>query len=300
MNVAVRIGPKGLSVAVRLLFLGVAALFAADAVNHWLIGQWPMPQVSPPVPEMARAHPGPQKVRASYNQVTLRNVFNSNPKGPARKAPPPVPQRPGIPTVQPLNLNVRLTGTVVGASPSQSFAFIMDMTKRDEKLYRVGDKVLGEGVVAEIKRDEVLLTRGGAEQVLRLFDPDAVEEAPTRQAERSPFGGRGEDERTSFTLARGEVDEALGDIPKLLTQARLLPNFRGGETDGFRIFNIVPGSLFSKIGLKNGDVLHHINDIPIEDPTKFMSIFQDLRTETQFTLNLVRRGQKKTLEYEIR
>ncbi len=301
MNVAVRIGPKGLSMAARLLLLGAAALFAADGVNHWMIGQWSMPQVAPPALEVAKAGPGPKKPRTSYARVTQRNVFNSAPKKGVVHTPAPTTSGPTTPTIQPLNLNVRLTGTVVGASPSQSFAFIMDKAKRDEKLYRVGDKVLGEGVVAEIKRDEVRLTRGAAEQILHLFDPDAVEDKPTRQAGIKPFRGRGgDDDKTNFTLARGEVDEALNDIPKLLTQARLLPNFRAGETDGFRIFNIVPGSLFSKIGLKNGDVLHQINDVPIEDPTKFMAIFQDLRTQTQFTLDLVRRGKKKTLEYEIR
>jgi general secretion pathway protein C len=290
-----------LMVLLRLTLVAAAAGLAADGVNQWLVGQWRVP----PAPPRAPAAPAPEGPRpqspVSFSGITDRNIFNSTP------APAVVPARPAVstarpvPVIQPLNLNVRLTGTVVGGAPANSFAMILDVARRDESLYRLGDKVLGEGVVVKIDRDQVVLRRGEAEQVLRLFEE---EEPPQRTAAVVPFGSAppeavGQDE-FRFVVDRGEIDEALSDMPRLLTQARLLPNFRAGQTDGFRIFNIVPGSLFARIGLKNGDVLHRINDTPIDDPTKFMGIFQELKDETHISVDLVRGGDRKTFEYEIR
>jgi len=294
-----RVRADGLLVVLRLALVAAAAALAADGVNQWLAGQWRVPPTPPRAPVAAVEAPTRQ-APVSFTGITARNIFNSTP------APAPVAARPAVtttravPVVQPLDLNVRLTGTVVGSAPANSFAMILDVAARDESLYRMGDKVLGEGVVVLIDRDKVVLRRGEAEQVLRLFE----EEAAPRAATAIPFAAApreavGEDQ-FRFVVDRGEIDEALSNMPRLLTQARLLPNFRAGQTDGFRIFNIVPGSLFARIGLKNGDVLHRINDVAIDDPTKFMGIFQELKDESRINVDLVRGNDRKTFEYEIR
>jgi len=298
MSLAGRIRTDAPIVLVRLLLVGTGAVLAADAVNQWALARWQAPVLAPAPPAAApEAAPAPRGP-ASFAAIVKRDIFNSAPKAVPAPAPAHRRQTP-VAVVEPLNLNVRLTGTVVGNSPEGSFAMIMDVAGRDEHLYRLGDKVLGEGLVVEIGRDLVRMTRGGAEQILRLFEEDKANASAT-VAPASVQRETVTPDQFKFTIDRGEVDEALGDLPRLLTQARLLPNFRSGQTDGFRIFNIVPGSLFARIGLQNGDVLHRINDVAIEDPAKFMGIFESLKSESQITLDLVRGNDRKTFEYEIR
>jgi len=307
VNLARLIRLQGWVVLVRLVLIGMGAVIAADAANQWLLAQWRIIP-TPPTPASV-VRPAARPAPTSYRGVVRRNVFNSAPTATAPVADAPMASgdaTPAAPVVEPLNLNVRLTGTVVSPSANQSYAFIYETAARREKLYRVGERVLGEGVVATIERTSVRLTRGGAEQILRLFEEKkkkplrggrriAVGAAPTRSPEY------GNDEAVEArTMDRQELDEALADLPRLLTQARLLPNFRAGVTDGFRIFNIVPGSLFAKIGLRNGDVLHRINDVEIRDPTKFMGLFASLKDAPRITLDLVRGNNRKTFEYEIR
>lgn len=298
MSVARRLRTDGLMILLRLTLVAAGATLAADAVNQYLLGRWPVP-APPPAPPAASAQAPAPSAPVSFAAIVRRGIFNSNP-APAHPAPvaTAAPDRP-LAVAQPLNLNVRLTGTVVGTSPSDSFAIILDVAGREERLYRMGDKVLGEGTVTEIGRDTVRLRRGDAEQVLRMFEEDQGANASVTTADTRGPEETGPDQ-FRFVIDRAEVDDALSDMPRLLTQARLLPNFRAGQTDGFRIFNIVPGSIFARIGLKNGDVIHQINDIPIEDPTKFMSIFQDLKDASQINLDLVRGTERKTFEYEIR
>ena len=286
-------------VLLRLTLIAVGAFIAADAANQWLVGQW-RPEMVASVKESAVPAVTPAKKRpASYPQVARRNVFDSNPSRPtAPVITQPTESTPTAPVEVPLNLNAQLTGTVVGVTPDQSYAFIIDKTKREEQLYRVGDRIMDEAVVTEIDRDHVKLVRGSAEQVLQMFDEKAKKSASGRPEPVKTAVA--EDDLGELQIDRNELDEALEDIPRLLTQARLLPNFRAGVTDGFRIFNIVPGSLFAKIGLKNGDVLHRINDVEIKDPTKFMGLFSELRDAPNISLDLVRGKDRKTFEYEIR
>jgi general secretion pathway protein C len=287
-------------VLLRLTLIAVGAFIAADAVNQWLVGQW-RPEMLAPVKESAAPAATQAKKRpAAYPQVARRNIFDSAPSRPvAPVIDAPTSSAPAAPVEAPLNLNALLTGTVVGVSPDQSYAFILDKAKREEQLYRVGDRIMDQAVVTEINRDRVRLVRGGSEQVLRMFEDKTKKSASVRTG-RPTRAAVANDDLGEFQIDRNELNEALEDIPRLLTQARLLPNFRAGVTDGFRIFNIVPGSLFAKIGLKNGDVLHRINDVEIKDPTKFMGLFSELRNAPSITLDLVRGKDRKTFEYEIR
>lgn len=298
MTLAGRLRTDAPMVLLRLALVGTSAVLAADAVNQWALARWQAP-VHAPAPPAGQPEAAPAPLApASFAAIVRRDIFNSAPKAAPAPAPARRHQAP-VAVVEPLNLNVRLTGTVVGSSPDGSFAMVLDVAGREEHLYRVGDKVLGEGLVVAIGRDSVRLTRGGAEQILKLFEEDRANASATvtpGSVERATAAP----DQLKFSIDRGEVDEALADLPRLLTQARLLPNFRSGQTDGFRIFNIVPGSLFARIGLQNGDVLHRVNDVAIEDPAKFMGIFEELKNESQITLDLVRGNDRKTLEYEIR
>ncbi len=282
---------------IRLLLIGVGAVVAADAVNQTLLGIWRMPPTTVTISTSSPTSTNVPKKPATYRQIVARNIFNS---GPVTVAPVISAEGDVAPVeiVEPLNLRVRLTGTVVASAAEQSYAIIRDLTGNKEQLYRVGDRILEEAVVANIQRDSVRLTRGSAEQILRLFE-DKNKKPPTGRnpAVQVATAVNGDESRV---IDRAEIDNALSDLPRLLTQARLLPNFRAGVTNGFRIFNIVPGSLFAKIGLRNGDVLHRINEVEIRDPTKFMGLFTDLRNQSQITLDLVRGGEKKSFEYEIR
>ncbi|HBI22643.1 MAG TPA: hypothetical protein DDX84_00140, partial [Nitrospiraceae bacterium] len=78
------------------------------------------------------------------------------------------------------------------------------------------------------------------------------------------------------------------------------PNFSGGAADGFRIFSIVPNSLFEKVGLRNGDIIHNINGVELKDPEKAFQVYQLLKDSDRFVVDLIRAGQKMTLNYEIR
>lgn len=105
---------------------------------------------------------------------------------------------------------------------------------------------------------------------------------------------------TQYLIDESEVESALNNINQLMTQIRVVPNFQDGQTNGFKVFAIKPNSIFSKVGLQNGDVIQRINDQEITTPDKAFQAFNVLRNEKSLSLEILRRGSQKSLSYEIR
>ncbi|MDO8493959.1 MAG: type II secretion system protein GspC [Deltaproteobacteria bacterium] len=124
----------------------------------------------------------------------------------------------------------------------------------------------------------------------------AVPTMPTPSAEPGA-GVKKEGER--FVIDQAEVSSALNNIEQLYTEIRAVPNFAGGKVSGMKILSVKQGSIFDKLGLQRGDILQRINGLEL-DVKRGFELFEQLKTEKNLTLDLVRKGSNQTLEYEIR
>ena len=102
-----------------------------------------------------------------------------------------------------------------------------------------------------------------------------------------------------YNIDRSEVDAALDNMNQLFTQIRAVPHFEGGKSTGFRLFAIRQDSLFDKIGLKNGDIIQQINGIDLNDPSKAMALFGELRNENALNVQILRNKESKTMSYQF-
>lgn len=268
-----------------IVLITLAAWLVADLINLVLGDRLTVPTAK------ALASTGiitTQKEPASRDLASVileRNIFNSRP--PSRPVSAETPVIAEMP-----DLKLRLIGTVVGGTQS-SFAIIEDLNSKEQQLYRLDDLV-GQGAkLVKIERNEVVLKRGARKETLSVY----LEE-PARQ-ETEAAGVRSVS-KNRWVLDKREVSGALDNISQLLTQARLIPNFTAGRPDGFKIVSIMPRSFYEKIGLQNGDVLQQLNGVEIKDPQSFLAVFQQLREENNFSLDLVRNSAKETFQYEIR
>ena len=105
---------------------------------------------------------------------------------------------------------------------------------------------------------------------------------------------------TEYVLDRAELDSQLSNLSLLLQQARAVPSYKNGQAVGLRVFAIRPDSLYSKIGLRNGDVLLNINGRPLGDLTEAIKLFEVMKAESSFTLSLERNRETKEFSYQVR
>ncbi len=295
----------------HLTMIAAGAYFVADIVSlaissHLESIMEKTPQAASPVSFVA----GDRVSRGSthYNIIVKKNIFNSAPKPSAAVSSgvDPLLAR-QVTSLPPLNL------TLVGTA--YPFAIIKDPKEKMQKLYRKGDvigAVLGENnankpKLVSIQRNKVELLRGGQKEVLEVKEKSEKKKTVARRA--SGRGGSAKSKTSgtikqvsgnAWVLDRRELDDALKNLPQLLTKARVIPSFKDGKPDGFRIFAIAKDSLYDKIGLQNGDILHRINSVDVTSPQNFMKVIGQLKDESNISVDLMRNNQKETFSYEIR
>jgi general secretion pathway protein C len=67
-----------------------------------------------------------------------------------------------------------------------------------------------------------------------------------------------------------------------------------------RLFAIKTGSLYEKVGLRNGDILKSINGNSLGDISQALKLFEKLKEERSITLLLERAKKEREFRYTIR
>jgi general secretion pathway protein C len=102
-----------------------------------------------------------------------------------------------------------------------------------------------------------------------------------------------------YVVSKATINDNLSDLSKLATQARIVPSFKNGVANGFKLFSIVPDSLYAKIGVQNGDVIRRINGYEMNSPDKALEIYSKLRDANRIEIEIERRGETLRKSYSI-
>lgn len=105
---------------------------------------------------------------------------------------------------------------------------------------------------------------------------------------------------TEFEIKRGVVDLVLNNPIRSARGARVVPSVKGGKVTGFKLYAIRPFSIYAKLGFKNGDTLHSVNGHELSSPDKALDAYSKLKTATELTLRITRRGQNISIRYTIK
>jgi len=131
---------------------------------------------------------------------------------------------------------------------------------------------------------------------LGIVEFDTVDES---NLQRQIIHGQSDIGRSKAVSAKQTINENLSDLSKLATQARIVPSFKNGVANGFKLFSIVPDSLYAKIGVQNGDVIRKINGYEMNSPDKALEIYSKLRDANRIEIEIERRGETLRNSYSI-
>lgn len=99
----------------------------------------------------------------------------------------------------------------------------------------------------------------------------------------------------------GELLDALLKDPKEASRAmRVIPDVRGGERLGFKVFGIRPGSLAQALGLRNGDRVMLVNHRKLGDMKRAAQILGEAGRYDRMVLTVERRDKRFDLTWELR
>ena len=228
-----------------------------------------------------------------YQPVVDRDLFKTRKAVAARPQAKPV----DLEGLEETQLNLKLWGTVSGDIKT-AYAVIEDLQKREQNLYRVGDSVQ-DATVKMILREKVVLTVAGRDEVLAMEEMSqagsttARPALPAAQTPR-PFPNAPPREQR-ISIQRSMIDESLQDVNKLMSEIAIRPH-----EEGLSLSNIKPNSVFRRMGLRNGDILLGINGKEIRSVEDAMQLYDGLRSASEVQVQLKRRGQERSISYNIR
>lgn len=265
------------------------------------------------------------KNRGSYNEIVLRNIFgvsNPNPLGQGINAS-------GISTdpAPPSTLSLELVGTIIRSQTevesSEGSRMITKERKskailKDSKSGKTRGYIEGD-LIDIIENETVKLVQVDN---CKAFIRRASNKVESINCKRELKMGRTVVNSSSHTIRpvttggpvtpistvgvhkidenRYEIDkqfleETLADPTPLFTEVRVLP-----QKDGIKFVAVRRKSLFYQIGIRNADVINQINDVRLDNVENALGMFEELRNQDSFTIDITRRGKKLTLEYSVK
>ncbi|ATB46868.1 type II secretion system protein GspC [Corallococcus macrosporus] len=294
---------------VNLVFILLVGLLAASTVNLFV------ESAISPVPtggSSARAPSQPRRAEAALAMLDLERL--SRLTGIKLPEPEPEVQEPGggamaevDPNAAPVksSLRVKLLGTLVASNPDWSFASILDMATQRSQTYMVGNTVQGATVEA-IERERVIIINAGRREFIDGNPGDGAfvpPSPPVAQANTAPPGDTSGIRATSeneYEVPRAEIDKTLNNLNQVAMQARIVPAFKDGQAVGFKLFSIRPDSIYSKIGVQNGDVIRRINGFDLNSPEKALEVYSKMKDAPRIEIEIERNGAPIRKSYNVR
>ncbi|HSP20216.1 MAG TPA: type II secretion system protein GspC [Myxococcaceae bacterium] len=289
--------------AVNLCFVALVALVAAKTVNLFLEAAI-APAPSAPTARAGGRTAAPE-APATLDLAKLAQITNLPlPKAEAEEDGP----RPDM-SAEPVrtSLRVKLLGTLVSTLPGWSIGSVLDMSNQKSSTVMVGDRVQNAEVLS-IQRDRVIIANNGRREYIGAEAGDGAP-APPPIATTRPVGEPGGQgygagiralDENNYEIPRTEVDRALANLNDLAMQARIVPAFKDGQAEGFKLFSIRPDSLYSKIGIVNGDVIKRINGFEMNSPEKALEVYTKLKDANRIDIEVDRNGSTLRKTYNVR
>ena len=314
--------PKRMRVLVVLVTLACCAFFLAQGATQLVAATWMPPRAASGAKPAVAGADGPAKgeLPPDKTQILARNMFDPS-TGPLW--PPKTSTEPTLPSSettlgQPLadgqmppacEGSLRLVASMYSSiDPEWSFASL-STGSGSPLLYRPGNTIDGKEVDAVYPEAVFLKQTNGSLCSLTMFKPPTPPGQPVaaaKPAEPAKEGGDSDLDRgirqqseTKYQVQRSLVDKLLSNQAELMRSARVVPHEENGRVVGVKLYGIRRSSLLGKLGIQNGDMLRTINGFDMSSPDSALEAYAKLRSASNLSVALVRRGQAMTVDYQI-
>lgn len=227
---------------------------------------------------------------AVIGRIVAARLFGESPGGPGASTA-------GGGAVPPSSLALVLAGVFAREDPGAGRAIIGE-TAATGRLYGVGATLPGGARLTEVHPDRVILERGGQREALTLPRSTMPAQPSTDGAANVPALAPAASSSSSPSPLGASIAE---DPARFIRWQAML---RDGQVAGVRVYPGEQTALFTRSGLRPGDLVVAVNDSPLTDqataaqflrmlagaPSSVVTVERDGRTEN-LSIDLARLGQ---------
>src|SRR5262245_30604658 len=189
--------------------------------------------------------------------------------------------------------DLTLVGVVTSPEAGRSVAILRSGERT--RVVAVGETAFG-GRVAAVTSGGVVLESGDARLELKLVAGAVPPTAPATAQRHEPTP-----DTSTRSMPRVEVERRLAqETPRILSETTLVPVTEAGRVAGFALTRVPEGSLLTDAGIRAGDVLVSVNDVPIDSLPTLIGLWPRLQNEREFRAVVLRNGQPVSLAVTLR
>lgn len=279
-----------------LLVIGV--FFLAELTSRGL-GLWIRP-IYPSIPKRTSHVARAKTPTEDYDAILRRNMFNVE-----GKIPEPFDQGmlDCMSQAKKSGDRIVLHGTIVMNDESLSVALIQQegnatkfAVKKDEAFFD------NKFIAMKVDRKRLCFQVRESQEFEYIEIPDESAGIGVSASLGDSGGGIVPVSESEYLVKNDFLQKNLLNLNEVLQTARAVPyvDSRTGAFKGFLVQSIDPTSPFAALGIRQGDVLTSVNSILMDNPGKGLEAFQQLRDAKSINLEVIRGGQKTSLNYQVK
>ena len=105
---------------------------------------------------------------------------------------------------------------------------------------------------------------------------------------------------TEFEVSRSLIATVAENPELAMASMRVAPAKDGDTVLGFRLHGVRTDTLAGRLGLRNGDVVTAVNGLPMTGMDNVLRAYGLLRLAGEITVDLLSRGERRSLVYRMR
>jgi type II secretion system protein C len=181
-------------------------------------------------------------------------------------------------SVQAASIALVLVGTIASSHSGQGFA-LLGPDAHQVKVYAPNDALPGGAQLLEVYADHVIIQNNQRRESIAL-----------PQATQTGGAAQGNANRPSDTFA--STLQRVQSSPSLMAEVlRPMPQFENGRLKGFKAFAGADRARFERLGLKSGDLITQVNNVPLADAGTGLEMLKSLSSAQSAILSVERDGQ---------
>ncbi len=244
--------------------------------------------------------------KLNYDEILIRNIFNID--GALPDTDQKVENSNSICSSEPKksNLAYKITGIIFGGDAKSSAALLEQNSTKQQITYKLGDTLPEGPKISDISLNKVYLLSKDCPEYLEIDYPTFPQGRRSTQAQKNRNSAAEYSESgfervgNNTTVTKQWVNDIiLNKLSSTLEEARAVPNLVGGQVKGFTLTQIIPGSVYTKMGLKNGDIISSLNGIELNDAARAIQTLNSMRNENKIDLEIIRDGQPVNLKVNV-
>ncbi len=252
----------------------------------------------------------------SSNFIHTVNIFHSGPIPPPLKELEKKQELTIIGESKKTGLPFKLLGTIENFNPKRSMASIQVTSSGETNSYFVGDTIDNKARVTQVQRRKVIFVNLLNNQLEHLEIPKEEslisfskeskitnKDEPIKPPEKKTPNHKGisQLDNNRYSVARSSLNEYLQQLPDILQQARVEPQYgTDGKILGHTFTWIEDGSIFGSLGFLKGDMLVSVNGEKVNDNMEAQKLFQQFRADSQFSVVVENeKGEAREISYNI-